>query len=39
VEAGSQQIRHDWNGLAAGMYIYKVKCGNGSSTGKLQLLH
>ena len=37
LEVGTHNIRHDWQGIAAGIYIYEVSVGEAKTVGKLQV--
>jgi Secretion system C-terminal sorting domain len=38
LEAGQHTVRHDWQGVAAGVYLYEFRVGDAQQTGKLQVL-
>lgn len=38
LEEGQHTVRHDWQGVAAGVYLYEFRVGEAQQTGKLQVL-
>ena len=38
LEEGKHSVRHDWQGVAAGVYLYEFRVGDAQQTGKLQVL-
>ena len=39
VEAGMHKVRHNWNGIPAGIYLYQITSGSEQFNGKLQVVH
>jgi hypothetical protein len=38
LEVGQHKVRHDWQGIAAGIYLYQIQVGDARVQGKLQVL-